>query len=381
MRTRSSVQRLPGMEVAVAGTDLSSFDAFRLGPNDWGFLAQPADAAVSDRDVALDAVRAHAVRHFRPSTALKQLAPSNPAVFARLELDKCGAWITLAALDHPRPIVVRRAGWIDVRGHVTGADDRVGLGPGDAIVVVTQALVDTSDAVGERFGDEGLPESLLDCAGASAEELAAHLLDDARQFTSGDTSPKPGLAPTAAAFVARVPEEPGRDPLERVVVATGIPAGELQLPGYPLGDEQPDLWSRPPDPPREARMRLAPVPASVASMRALLERLQVSWRMPGATDGVIELLATELAANAIKHAQSSMTVIVRYLGNVIRVEVGDGSRELPRPRQASDDDLDGRGLALVDALAADWGVLPTRTGKRVWCDVAIDTGLRQEGDG
>lgn len=364
---RSIDERLPGMEVAVAGDDPSAFAAFRLGANDWGIVASARDA---EADAA--SVQHRAADSFLPSTVLD---PAAEAVFARLELDKCGAWITLAAVGHPRPIVVRRAGWIDVRGHVNGHDDRVGLGPGDAIVLVTPELVGAEDDGHERFGDECLPEALLDCAGAAAGSLADHILDAAASFSA------PSLDARAAAFVARVPEEPGRDPLERVSRATGIPAGELRLPGYPLGDMQPDLWSRPPDPPREARIRLAPVADSVKRMRGLLERLQVSWRMADATDGVVELLATELAANAVKHARSDMTVIVRYLGDVIRVEVGDGSRELPKPRQASDDDLDGRGLALVDALAAQWGVLPTRTGKRVWCDVNIDTGRSGVTDG
>lgn len=345
----------------MAGVDPSTFDSFRLGANAWALLAGAREADVRDR----------AAVSFRPSTVLD---PEAEAVFARLELDKCGAWITLATRNHPRPVVVRRAGWTDVRGHVNGLDDRVGLGPGDAIVLVTPSLFEADDAAGERFGEEGLQEALLDCAGAPADSLADHVLETAADFAQT-------LDRAAAAFVARVPEEPERDPLDRLVAATGITADQLQLPGYPLGDEQPDLWSHPPDPPREARIRLTPVPASVSRMRGLLERLQTSWRMPDATDGVVELLATELAANAVQHAQSDMTVIVRYLGDVIRVEVGDGSRELPRRRQAAEDDLDGRGLALVDALASDWGVLPTRTGKRVWCDVAIDTGRQAGGDG
>lgn len=323
---------LPGMESAVVGADAAAarFDAHRIDANAWGVVAD--------------------------------------GLFARMELDKCGAWMTLAVHVSARAVVVRRAGWIDVRGHGDGADDRVGLGPGDAIVFVTDGLFDAADDTGERFGDELLAEALLDCAGAPADQLARHIAECAAAggFTLDDDA--------AAAFVARVPEEGDRDPLERVVAATGIPAGELHLPGYPLGDEQPELWDLPPAPPREARIRLAPVPASVPKMRDLLRRLLRSWRMPDAGDGVIELLATELAANAVQHARSDMTVIVRYLGDVVRVEVGDGSRQLPVARQAEDDDLDGRGLALVDALAKEWGVLPTRTGKRVWCDVSIDTG-------
>lgn len=362
------VEPLPGMECALVGSDTRHFDAFRLGPNDWGVLgASPLDAA---------AIRDSAARTFLPSATVGSLGPGAAAFFARLELDKCGAWITLATAGHPRPIVVRRAGWIDVRGHANGRDDRVGLGPGDAIVVVSESLAAAANAAGERFADELLGEALLDCAGAPAKNLADHVLQAA-------TAHAGSLPDDAAVLLARVPEEGGRDPLLRLVEATGIAAEKLQLPGYPLGDEQPDLWAQPPDPPREARVRLAPTLASVPRIRELLRRLLRSWRMPDAGEGVVELLATELAANAVVHAQSDMTVIVRYLGRVIRVEVGDGSRVQPQPRHAADDDLGGRGLALVAALSDDWGVMPTRTGKRVWCDVAVsnDTGSGRATDG
>ncbi|MDQ1437341.1 MAG: hypothetical protein QOK43_970 [Acidimicrobiaceae bacterium] len=384
--------RVPGMDAALAGADTGGFDTFRIGPNDWGVLVTdpvglPADAAATAAAVARRAVHGYAQAAFLPSASLMRLndvllqtagadeGEFCAAVFARLELDKCGAWITLASAGHPRPIVVRRAGWIDVRGHVglplgllggiDVRDDRVGLGPGDALVLVTDALVYAADSNGELFGDELLVEALLDCAGARAEALAAHVLDAARQFAAGP------LRNDAAALVVRVPEEGDRDPILRVVEATGVAAEDLRLPGYPLGDEQPDLWKQPPAPPRQARIRLEPVAASLPRMREVLRRLLRSWRMEEAGDGVIELLATELAANVVKHAGSDMTVIVRYLGPVVRIEVGDGSRELPRPRVADDEDMDGRGLALIEALAQDWGVLPTRTGKRVWCDIAV----------
>lgn len=362
------VEPLPGMDCAFVGGDTRHFDAFRLGPNDWGVVGSSLfDAA---------AIRDSAARTFLPSAALAALGPDAAAFFARLELDKCGAWITLATAGHPRPIVVRRAGWIDVRGHVHGRDDRVGLGPADALVVFTDALASAANAAGEPFADELLADALLDCAGAPARSLAEHVLQAA-------TAHAGSLRDDAAVLIARVPEEGDRDPLLRLVEATGIAAEDLQLPGYPLGDEQPDLWAQRPDPPREARIRLAPIPASVPRIRELLRRLLRSWRMPDCGEGVVELLATELAANVVMHAQSDMTVIVRYLGRVVRVEVGDGSPEQPQPRRAADDDLGGRGLALVEALSDDWGVLPTRTGKRVWCDVAVsnDTGSGRATDG
>lgn len=390
---------LPGMELATrhrppqdtGATDF--YDVFRLDRNDWGLLiadtsAQGEQAAAIDA-LSRQAIRTAAAEHFLPSHALRALNHALAtraddafcsAVFARLELDKCGAWVTLASAGHPRPIVVRRAGWIDVRGHAgfplgwfddaAPLDDRVGLGPGDALVVCTNGVTEAQDGDGELFGDEALLEHLLDAAGAgaTADELADRILDGAQAFSA-----RP-LRDDAAVFVARVPDASSEDPLARIVNATGIPADELHLPGYPLGDVQPDLWQRAPIPPRQARIRLAAAASSLAPLRELLRRLLRSWRLSEANDGDVELLATELAANVVNHAGSPfMTVIVRYLGPVVRVEVGDGSRALPKPRNASDDDLDGRGLALVEALAQAWGVQPTRTGKRVWFEVAASS--------
>jgi anti-sigma regulatory factor (Ser/Thr protein kinase) len=86
--------------------------------------------------------------------------------------------------------------------------------------------------------------------------------------------------------------------------------------------------------------------------------------------GDIELLASELVTNVIRHAASPFTVIVRYDGNLVRVEVGDGSRALPEARSPGVDDETGRGLLLLEALAAGWGVTPTLAGKRVWFEVS-----------
>jgi anti-sigma regulatory factor (Ser/Thr protein kinase) len=117
---------------------------------------------------------------------------------------------------------------------------------------------------------------------------------------------------------------------------------------------------------------------NLARLRQHLRRLLQSWRMEELLGGDLELLATEVATNAILHAESTMTVIVRYLGPVVRVEVGDGSRELPVPAMPGPRDLSGRGLQLVRSLASDWGVKLTRTGKRVWFEVSAD-GVPAEG--
>ncbi len=392
---------VPGMELATryqagevglrVGGDF--YDVFRLGANDWGFVVGDVcgkgSRAASLTALARWTVRAAAVHSFHPSAVLEHLnavlvgdAGSQDddhfcaAVFGRVELDTCGAWVTLASAGHPRPIVVRRAGWIDVRGHVglplgmfadpSLADDRVGLGPGDSLVTCTDGITEARQGRSEMFGDEALAELLLDSSGDPAQVVAERIMDAARSFAGGY------LRDDVAVLVLRVPDDAADNPAARVSDATGVPADVLRLPGYPLSDLQPDLWNRRPAPPREAWMRLGPDRRSIAELRQLLRRLLGSWRMEELAGGDIELLATEIATNGVVHTDSPVTVIVRYLGPVIRVEVGDGSREAPVTGTPSVDDLKGRGLMLVEALASSWGITPTRTGKRVWFEVSAD---------
>lgn len=81
------------------------------------------------------------------------------------------------------------------------------------------------------------------------------------------------------------------------------------------------------------------------------------------------LLVTELVSNAVFHAGSEVELRVRLEDEVLRVEAHDSSPVLPSPRHYEDDALTGRGLAMVELVAADWGVEPTPTGKAVWFEL------------
>jgi hypothetical protein len=168
-----------------------------------------------------------------------------------------------------------------------------------------------------------------------------------------------------------VPHDLGDDPRQRVVTATGVPSDELVLPGYPLGDLQPELWTEPPRPPRLARLRLRPDAGSVRDVRALLDRLIASWRLDGRIDeGGVKLAASELATNAFRHAEPG-TVTVRYFAQGLRIEVDDTSPEAPTMRASEPDEAGGRGLRVVNALATNWGVEARPSGKRVWCEIGF----------
>lgn len=81
------------------------------------------------------------------------------------------------------------------------------------------------------------------------------------------------------------------------------------------------------------------------------------------------MLASELATNAVAHAGSTFTVIVRHGGPVLRVEVADAPPDQPVVGPASDDQPDGRGLLIVDRLATSWGVQTAQDGERVWFEI------------
>lgn len=349
---------IPALESSVVGDPRFAATA-RTGPNGWAL------STLVDPDLRAAALEA-AARPGPPSAIVDASgATGSDGAVLRVELDACGAWVTLANAGGPRPIVLRRAGWLDIRGHPTPQDDRVGLGPGDAVVLVGRGVAERTDATGEAYGSDALPSTLLHLAGAEAEDIAFRCWSGAQRLE------RPGRGVEAVA-VLRVPDDLGPDPVQRVADATGVAVDHLVLPGYPLGDLAPDLWKRPPKPPREARLLLPPEAARVPEVRRLLDRLIASWRLEqriAASD--VALLATEVATNAVLHAGTDAVVVLRYLGDRLRVEVVDASPVLPRRRIPSPEVPTGRGIGLVATLSSAWGVERTRGGKRVWFEVPV----------
>ena len=80
------------------------------------------------------------------------------------------------------------------------------------------------------------------------------------------------------------------------------------------------------------------------------------------------LVASELTTNALLHARTPFDVVVTIDG-FVRIDVTDGSQELPTPRRIAVDSDTGRGLHVVGQLARRWGAAPTDHGKRVWAEL------------
>ena len=111
-------------------------------------------------------------------------------------------------------------------------------------------------------------------------------------------------------------------------------------------------------------------PSSVRLLRRYAVRTAVELGWVDVAD-TVALLVSEVATNAVLHAYGpDVHVRVLDVGTRLRVEVLDGSPALPLQRRAAVGAEDGRGLALVEALALRWGVEARPGGKTVWFDVA-----------
>jgi anti-sigma regulatory factor (Ser/Thr protein kinase) len=85
------------------------------------------------------------------------------------------------------------------------------------------------------------------------------------------------------------------------------------------------------------------------------------------------LLVSELATNAVVHAESEFAVTVVYPtpSGRVRVEVADGDGTRPAPTRPPPNVPHGRGLLLVASLADEWGVQEARrrAGKSIWFEL------------
>ncbi|MGW1836712.1 ATP-binding protein [Streptomyces sp. NPDC002067] len=84
----------------------------------------------------------------------------------------------------------------------------------------------------------------------------------------------------------------------------------------------------------------------------------------------VRLLTSEVVGNAVTHTATACAVCVRAVDGRVRVEVTDADPELPFPATTGPEAEGGRGLQLVEALAAAWGVIPVPEGKAVWFECA-----------
>ncbi|MET8908409.1 ATP-binding protein [Micromonospora sp. NPDC004551] len=79
------------------------------------------------------------------------------------------------------------------------------------------------------------------------------------------------------------------------------------------------------------------------------------------------LITSELVTNAVQHGGGCLALTVQSLDGRVVVSVADGSAIVPR-RRAPDPD-GGRGITVIEAFSAWWGIEDHDGGKRVWVEL------------
>ncbi|GGJ77489.1 magnesium or manganese-dependent protein phosphatase [Streptomyces camponoticapitis] len=275
----------------------------------------------------------------RASRFLVELDTERFATCTYAQLDLSSGVVRAVRAGHLGPIVRHtdgRTGWPHLRGGLPlglatefGQEDfpetRLDLVPGETFVLCTDGLVeepglDITEGMGElahavRTGPGG------------ADPLADHLADGLWQrWATGDD--------VALLVLHRAP-----DP------------GTRQAPRIHQYIHQAD-------------------PEGLVETRSVLRQALVDWNMPALVDDV-QLAAGEMLVNVLLHTEGSAVLTLEVVpGPVRRVRlwVKDRSSAWPRRRWPGEAATSGRGLLMIDAVAARWGVEPRGDGKAVWCE-------------
>jgi anti-sigma regulatory factor (Ser/Thr protein kinase) len=104
-----------------------------------------------------------------------------------------------------------------------------------------------------------------------------------------------------------------------------------------------------------------------------LRRWVRSWMAAHPVAGVepddVALAMTELVSNSIEYGSGPVMVDLVTEDQLLRLDVGDCSEDMPRQPPARRGTVRGRGLLILDELTTNWGVrLRPQGGKTVWCE-------------
>lgn len=124
---------------------------------------------------------------------------------------------------------------------------------------------------------------------------------------------------------------------------------------------------------RRARIAVPGDPSAVAFARDRVITQIQAWgvRLGEEKRNAVKLVASELITNAVVHAGGFVTVGLYLSEDRLLLVVHDDNPEPPNRQNVAEDDEGGRGLALVDFLAARNGWEPTNNGKKVWAEFVV----------
>jgi anti-sigma regulatory factor (Ser/Thr protein kinase) len=107
------------------------------------------------------------------------------------------------------------------------------------------------------------------------------------------------------------------------------------------------------------------------SARQMLATQLLEWGVGEPEQAAVAMIATELVTNAVEHAATPVQLTVHYDGAVVVIEVRDGCTASPHLQAPNPGAARGRGLQMVDRLAARWDYVLHPDGKTIWADIPL----------
>ncbi|UQA94365.1 SpoIIE family protein phosphatase [Streptomyces halobius] len=135
---------------------------------------------------------------------------------------------------------------------------------------------------------------------------------------------------------------------------------------------------RPRQPVRRTVLTVAQAePERIAEARRQIRDVLHDWADADQVDSAV-LMVSEIVTNVLMHTDGDALLVAEISGERgsrrIRVDVADGSDELPHRRSPGELASSGRGLVLLELLAGAWGVEPRGDGKSTWFEIYEDGG-------
>ncbi|MGP3687138.1 SpoIIE family protein phosphatase [Streptomyces sp. IBSNAI002] len=113
-------------------------------------------------------------------------------------------------------------------------------------------------------------------------------------------------------------------------------------------------------------------PERIAGARRQIRELLHDWADDEQVDSAV-LMVSEMVTNVLMHTDGDALLVAEAVGELgerrLRVEVADGSDELPHKRHPGEMASSGRGVLLTEMLADAWGVDPRGEGKSIWFEL------------
>ncbi|WP_405530130.1 SpoIIE family protein phosphatase [Streptomyces avidinii] len=311
-----------------------------------------------------------------------------------VECDPATGLLEVARAGHPDPAIRMADGTVLMRptagglplGIVPDTDyptTRFTLEPGETMMLCTDGLIETGghdlDTGWARLRavlESDAHESEGPAAGAVTADATGRL--GTAPHLAGPQSGSPHFEPPHLERLADLLVQAVHGPSSHHTTGPLADRREDDIAVVLLCRESADLGRGPAPayPARPARRTVLTVaqvePERIAGARQQIRELLHDWADPDQVDSAV-LMVSEMVTNVLTHTDGDALLVAEAVGELgarrLRVEVADGSDELPHKRQPGEMSSSGRGVLLMEMLADTWGVDPRGEGKSIWFEL------------